>query len=91
LLKSSPPASQQEFLLLRDGLLVAPPSDATNPQKGLRDQVAQIDNEVDLQIYIMSFSDKVPAKPAEIKYEQHPVIFDPHCVSEFALLTPNRP
>jgi len=68
-------ASQQEFLLLRDGLLVAPQPDAANPQRSLRDQVAQIDNDVDLRNYIISFSNKVPARPAEIVYEQHPVFY----------------
>jgi hypothetical protein len=70
-------ASQQEFLLLRDGLLVAPPPDAANTQRSLRDQVAQIDNDVDLRNYIISLSGKIPTRPAEIKYEQHPV-FHPY-------------
>jgi len=65
-------ASQQEFLLLRDGLLIAPPPDSPNPQKSLRDQVALIDNDGDLRNYITSFSGKIPARPAEIKYEPHP-------------------
>lgn len=70
-------ASQQEFLLLRDGLLIAPPPDSPNPQKSFRDQVALIDNDGDLRNYITSFSGKVPARPAEIKYEQHPTLKPP--------------
>jgi hypothetical protein len=70
-------ASQQEFLLLRDGLLIAPPPDAQNPQKSFRDQVALIDNDGDLRNYITSFSGKIPPRPAEIKYEQHPSLKSP--------------
>ena len=48
---------------------------ATSP-KTLREVVSQIDNEKDLQDYVMAYSFKVPIKPAEIKYERHPVRWD---------------
>lgn len=35
--------------------------------------VNQIDNERDLQNYLLSFTSKVETKSAEIKYERHPV------------------
>lgn len=35
--------------------------------------VYQIDNERDLNAYVMSFSSKVGSAPSEIKYEKHPV------------------
>ncbi len=41
--------------------------------KSLREVVSQIDNEKDLQTYVMGFATKVPARRSEIKYERHPV------------------
>lgn len=41
--------------------------------RSLRDVVNAIDNKSDLKNYISSHSSKVPAKPADIKYEQHRV------------------
>ena len=43
------------------------------PTKSLREVVSQINNERDLQYYVMSFASKVPARRSEIKYERHPV------------------
>jgi hypothetical protein len=62
---------------LSNGLCVSPlkaQSDGQAPQpRSLRDVVYQIDNDRDFKTYVMSFSSKVGPKPAEIKYERHPV------------------
>jgi Rho GTPase-activating protein RGD1 len=65
-------ASFNERLLLGNGLLISPLAEGDNPRKGLRDIIAQIDNERDFHSYITSFTSQVPP-PRDIKYEKHPV------------------
>jgi hypothetical protein len=65
-------ASFNEKLLLGNGLLISPLPDSDGSRHGLRDIIAQVDNEKDFHSYITSFTSQVP--PArEIKYEKHPV------------------
>lgn len=68
-------ATFNEKLLLSNGLLITPLSDPNAPGKGgksLRDIANQIDNQRDLHQYIRNHSSKVPSRPKEISYEQHP-------------------
>jgi len=39
----------------------------------MRDMIGQIDNERDFQTYITSQTSTLPPRPAEIRYEKHPV------------------
>lgn len=51
-----------------------PPDGQASVTKSLRDVVSQIDNEKDLQSFVMTFATKVPSRRSEIKYERHPVM-----------------
>lgn len=65
-----------EKLLLGNGLAVSPLTDSNGPrtQRSLRDLVIDIDNEKDFHSYISSHASKIPARPSEIRYEQHPTL-----------------
>ena len=67
-------ATFNEKLLLGNGLAVSPLTDkeASTSQRSLRDVVHGIDNEKDLHTYIGGH--KVPPRPSEIRYEQHPTL-----------------
>lgn len=69
-------ASFNEKLLLHNGLSVSPlkGADGEPSSRSLRDAVASIDNERDMNYYVASYSSKVPPKPTEIKYERHSVL-----------------
>lgn len=69
-------ATFNEKLLLGNGLAVTPLSDGTGPrtQRSLRDLVVDIDNEKDFHNFISSHQSKIPARPSEIRYEQHPTL-----------------
>lgn len=62
---------------MSNGLCISPlkaQTDGQAPQpRSLRDVVYQIDNDRDFKSYMMGFASKVGPKPAEIKYERHPV------------------
>jgi Rho GTPase-activating protein RGD1 len=62
-------ATFSEKLLLGNGLAVSPlPGGET---KSLRDIIQGIDNDSDFHHFIAAQSAKVPARPSEIRYEQH--------------------
>ncbi|KAI9752856.1 MAG: hypothetical protein M1815_000232 [Lichina confinis] len=71
-------ATINETFLLSSGLSVTPINSQIDgqgpPTKSLREVVSQINNERDLQYYVMSFATKVPARRSEIKYERHPTL-----------------
>ena len=62
-------------MLLGNGLCVSPLKGQNNDgsPRSLRDVVFQIDNTHDLNSYISSFSSRAGQRPAEIKYQPHPV------------------
>ena len=61
-------ATFNEKLLLGNGLVVSP---LTKEDKTLRDIIYEIDNETDFNSYMRGHANKIPARPSEIKYEQH--------------------
>lgn len=61
-------ATFNEKLLLGNGLVVSP---LTKEDKTLRDIIYDIDNETDFNAYMRGHVNKIPARPSEIKYEQH--------------------
>jgi len=68
-------ATFNEKLLLGNGILITPlPSEGTNNQS-LRDIMDGVDNDRDLHDHIVSQRSRVPPKPSDIKYEQHPTLF----------------
>ncbi|KAF2757501.1 RhoGAP-domain-containing protein [Pseudovirgaria hyperparasitica] len=64
-----------EKLILGNGILVAPipGSEGQQVPPSMRDFANLVDNEKDLNSYILSHTSKVPAKSPDIKYEKHPV------------------
>jgi hypothetical protein len=74
-------ASYNEKLLLHNGLCISPLSSAgdTQPQHGrsLKEAVALIDNERDLNSYVASHFSKVPVRSPDIIYEKHQVLGGP--------------
>ncbi|MGI4796884.1 MAG: hypothetical protein ACRYG8_23100 [Janthinobacterium lividum] len=72
-----PIAAFNEKLLVGNGMVVAPVKSpdgddpATSPS--MRGMVQQIDNERDFQTFVTSHMNNVPSKPAELRYEKHPV------------------
>jgi len=44
----------------------------------MRDMIGQIDNERDFQTYVTSQTSTLPPRPAEIRYEKHPVSWPLH-------------
>lgn len=70
-----PEASFNEKLLLSNGLCISPIKNGDGPQqtRSLREATADIDNEKDLNEYLMALHPKVPLGHGEPKYERHPV------------------
>ena len=69
-------AAFNEKLLFGNGMVASPvrdDGDGSGSNLSVREMVQQVDNERDLQQYIMAHSHSVPARPAEIRYEKHPV------------------
>lgn len=70
-------AAFNEKLLLSNGLCISPiklpGSDSTPLGRSLRVAVSSVDNDKDLNDFISAQYPKVPARPAEIKYERNPV------------------
>ncbi|KAF2718131.1 RhoGAP-domain-containing protein [Polychaeton citri CBS 116435] len=70
-------ATFNEKLLLGNGLVVSPLPTEDNlagRQRSMRDLVYDIDNDRDFHNYVSSHANKIPARPSEIKYEQHPTL-----------------
>ncbi|KFZ20727.1 hypothetical protein V502_03006, partial [Pseudogymnoascus sp. VKM F-4520 (FW-2644)] len=71
-------AAFNEKLLLHNGMSVSPLKDqageAGKSTRSLREAILDINNEGDLNYFIASYSSQVPPRPAEIKYERHPVM-----------------
>ncbi|KAK5114234.1 hypothetical protein LTR85_010299 [Meristemomyces frigidus] len=67
-------ASFNERLLLQNGLTVSPLSGENSGQKSLRDIIYDIDNDKDFHAYVGGHAGKIPARPSEIRYEQHPTL-----------------
>ncbi|OBT73735.1 hypothetical protein VF21_07145 [Pseudogymnoascus sp. 05NY08] len=71
-------AAFNEKLLLHNGMSVSPLKDqageAGKTTRSLREAILDINNEGDLNYFIASHSSQVPPRPAEIKYERHPVM-----------------
>jgi len=62
--------------LVNNGVAISPIKDEIDSTGGplsMRDMMSQIDNERDFQTNITSHTSTVPPKPAEIRYEKHPV------------------
>ncbi|KAI0125174.1 hypothetical protein BJ170DRAFT_491898 [Xylariales sp. AK1849] len=68
-------ASFNEKLLLSNGLVISP---LKNPQSGqarsLKEVIQAVDNNKDLEDYLLSFHSRVPPKSSEPKYERNPVL-----------------
>ncbi|EME39082.1 hypothetical protein DOTSEDRAFT_75686 [Dothistroma septosporum NZE10] len=69
-------ATFNEKLLLGNGLAVSPLTDNNSSvsQRSLRELVMGIDNDGDFHTYMAGHQGKVPARPSEIRYEQHPTL-----------------
>ena len=69
-------ATFNEKLLLGNGLAVTPLTDrdTAGSQRSMRDIIYEIDNDTDFHGYIQGHKSKIPARPSEIKYEQHPTL-----------------
>jgi Rho GTPase-activating protein RGD1 len=48
-------------------------AEAGKSMRSLRDAIMDINNEGDLNYFIASHASQVPPRPAELKYERHPV------------------
>ncbi|RSL38281.1 hypothetical protein CEP53_015002 [Fusarium sp. AF-6] len=73
-------ASFNEKLLLSNGLSVSPiqgPGQSTTSQRSLRQAASSIDNEKDLNDYVVAQVRSMPANTGEIKYERNPVLNPP--------------
>lgn len=74
-------AAANEKLLLNNGLCVSPLKSQTNGAgsgpRSLREIAQQVDNEKDLEDYILGFSNKAGTRPPEIKYTKHPALASP--------------
>ena len=74
-------ASQNEALLLGNGLCVSPLKDQANSggseAKSLREIATQIDNDRDFKECLLKFSEKASTRTLEIKYEKHPALASP--------------
>lgn len=51
--------------------------EAGKSTRSLREAILDINNEGDLNYFIASHASQVPPRPAEIKYERHPVSAPP--------------
>lgn len=67
-------ATFNEKLLLGNGLAVTPLGDGPKSQQSMRDLIYGIDNGADFNSFVGGHYSKVPARPSEIKYEQHPTL-----------------
>jgi hypothetical protein len=70
------PASFNEKLLLSNGLSISPirgPGDQANQPRSLRDVATAINNEKDLNDYLLAHYSKLPPNHGEVKYERNPV------------------
>ena len=69
-------ATFNEKLLLGNGLAVTPLTDKDAPgsQRSMRDLIYEIDNDTDFHSYMRGHVGKIPPRPSEIKYEQHPTL-----------------
>lgn len=67
-------ATFNEKLLLGNGLAVSPLTGESGTHKSLRDVIIDIDNEKDFHSFVGSHANKIPARPSEIRYEQHPTL-----------------
>lgn len=68
-------ANLSEKMLLGSGLCITPmktPGVPGQTSRSLREVASSIDNEKDFVDYVLSFSNKAPSRPTEIKYEKHP-------------------
>lgn len=73
-------ASFNEKLLLSNGLSVSPiqgPGQSSTSQRSLRQAASSIDNEKDLNDYVVAQVRSMPANTGEIKYERNPVLNPP--------------
>ena len=74
-------AAANERLLLSNGLCVSPLKSQTNgvgsPPRSLREIAQSVNNEKDLEDYVLGFSNKAGTRPPEIKYEKHPALASP--------------
>jgi Rho GTPase-activating protein RGD1 len=92
-------ATFNEKLLLGNGLAVTPltEKDTAGSQRSMRDVIYEIDNDTDFHSYIRGHLNKIPARPSEIKYEQHPTLapktqkpFDPKPATSSFSHTPGQ-
>ncbi|EMC98143.1 hypothetical protein BAUCODRAFT_32140 [Baudoinia panamericana UAMH 10762] len=67
-------ATFNEKLLLGNGLAISPLAGEGFAQKSMSDVVRDIDNDRDFHSYVSAHANKVPPRPSEIKYEQHPTL-----------------
>lgn len=69
-------ATFNEKLLLGNGLVVSPLTGESGPggARSMRDIISDIDNDKDLYTYLGSHYTKIPARPSEIVYQQHPTL-----------------
>ncbi|KAK3940572.1 RHO GTPase-activating protein RGD1 [Diplogelasinospora grovesii] len=73
-------ASFNEKLLLSNGISISPLKKGPGEMRSLRECVAAIDNDKDLNEYLSSHHSKVLPKTGEIKYERNPILDAPHRV-----------
>ncbi|KAK9781576.1 hypothetical protein SCAR479_01447 [Seiridium cardinale] len=68
-------ASFNEKLLLSNGLVISPLKNQQSGQsRSLKEVIQAVDNNKDLEDYILGFHSKLPPKSSEPKYERHPVL-----------------
>ncbi|KAK5163333.1 Rho GTPase-activating protein [Saxophila tyrrhenica] len=68
-------ATFNEKLLLGNGLAVSPQDKASDGQpRSLTNIIREIDNDTDFNSYMRGHLSKIPNRPGEIKYEQHPTL-----------------
>jgi hypothetical protein len=74
-------ASANEKLLLNNGLCVSPlksqAAGASSGPRSLREIAQQVNNQKDLEEYVLGFSNKAGTRPPEIKYVKHPALASP--------------
>ncbi|KAI1856208.1 hypothetical protein JX265_011720 [Neoarthrinium moseri] len=68
-------ASFNEKLLLSNGLVISPlKNQSLQTSRSLKEVIQGVDNNKDLEDYLLSFHSKVPPKSSEPKYERNPVL-----------------
>ena len=74
-------ASANEKLLLNNGLCVSPLKNQSNGTssgpRSLREIAQQVNNEKDLEDYVLGFSNKAGPRPSDIKYEKNQALASP--------------